>query len=62
LRKGFTLKDIGVVLHAKMHQDFGKVFDKVQVTLYTDKKDVDKLTERARAEYNTGMSGWTRCG
>jgi len=51
IEKGFTLKDIGVVLHAKMHQDFGKVLDKVQVTLYTDKKDVDKLTERARAEY-----------
>ncbi|MFO8113438.1 MAG: acetyl-CoA decarbonylase/synthase complex subunit alpha/beta [Desulfosalsimonadaceae bacterium] len=51
VEKGFTLKDIGVVLHAKMHQDFGKVLDKVQVTLYTGKKDVDKLTERARAEY-----------
>jgi acetyl-CoA synthase len=51
VEKGFSLKDIGVVLHAKMHQDFGKVLDKVQVTLYTDKKDVDKLTERARAEY-----------
>jgi acetyl-CoA synthase len=53
IEKGFTLKDIGVVLHAKMHQDFGKVLDKVQVTLFTDKKDVDKLTERARAEYKT---------
>ena len=51
VEKGFTLKDIGVVLHAKMHQDFGKVLDKVQVTLYTNKDDVDKLTERARAEY-----------
>ena len=51
VEKGFTLKDIGKVLHAKMHQDFGKVLDKVQVTLYTKKEDVDKLTERARAEY-----------
>ncbi len=51
IEKGFTLKDIGVVLHAKMHQDFGKVLDKVQVTLYTKKEDVEKLTERARAEY-----------
>jgi acetyl-CoA synthase len=23
VEKGFTLKDIGVVLHAKFHQDFG---------------------------------------
>ena len=49
--KGFTLKDIGVVLHAKFHQDFGKIFDKAQITLYTKEEDVKKLTERARAEY-----------
>ena len=53
VEKGFTIKDIGVVLHAKFHQDFGKILDKVQVTLYTDKKDVDELTARARAEYKT---------
>jgi acetyl-CoA synthase len=49
--KGFTLKDIGTVLHAKFHQDFEKIVDKVQVTLITDKKKVDELTKRARAEY-----------
>ncbi|MBU8849314.1 MAG: CO dehydrogenase/CO-methylating acetyl-CoA synthase complex subunit beta, partial [Desulfobacterales bacterium] len=49
--KGFTLKDIGVVLHAKFHQDFTKIIDKVQITLYTKKADVDKLTKTARAEY-----------
>jgi acetyl-CoA synthase len=53
IEKGFTLKDIGVVLHAKFHQDFGKILDKVQVTLYTNKDDVDKLTAKARAEYRT---------
>jgi acetyl-CoA synthase len=53
IEKGFTLKDIGVVLHAKFHQDFTKIVDKVQVTLYTKKEDVDKMTERARAEYKT---------
>ncbi|RTZ95617.1 MAG: CO dehydrogenase/CO-methylating acetyl-CoA synthase complex subunit beta [Deltaproteobacteria bacterium] len=51
MEKGFTLKDIGVVLHAKFHQDFGQILDKVEITLYTNKKDVDKMTERARAEY-----------
>ena len=51
VEKGFTLKDIGVVLHAKFHQDFGAILDKVQVTLYTDKKDVVDLTKRAKAEY-----------
>jgi acetyl-CoA synthase len=51
VEKGFSLKDIGVVLHAKFHQDFQKIVDKVQVTLMTKKEDVDKLTTRARAEY-----------
>ena len=51
--KGFSLKDIGVVLHAKFHQDFQKIVDKVQVTLYTKKADVEKLTKRARGEYRT---------
>jgi acetyl-CoA synthase len=51
VEKGFTFKDIGVVLHAKFHQDFTKIIDKVQVTLFTKKEDVDKLTARARAEY-----------
>jgi acetyl-CoA synthase len=51
VEKGFSLKHIGVVLHAKFHQDFQKIVDKVQVTLYTKKEDVDKLTTRARAEY-----------
>ncbi len=53
VEKGFTIKDIGVVLHAKFHQDFGAILDKVQVTLYTKSEDVDPLTERARGEYRT---------
>lgn len=51
VEKGFTLRDIGVVLHAKLHQDFSKIFDKVQVTLYTNKEDVDRITAEARAAY-----------
>ena len=51
IEKGFSLKNIGVILHAKFHQDFGSILDKVQVTLYTKKGDVDKLTKRAKGEY-----------
>jgi acetyl-CoA synthase len=51
VQKGFTLRHLGVILHAKLHQDFGNILDKVQVILYTEKADVDKLTDRARAEY-----------
>jgi len=53
IEKGFTLKDIGVVIHAKFHQDFTKIIDKVQVTLYTNQADVDKMTATARANYTT---------
>ncbi len=49
--KGFTLKDIGTILHAKLHQDFGRIFDKLQVTLMTKQKDVDALTKKAREVY-----------
>jgi acetyl-CoA synthase len=45
------LKDIGVIIHAKFHQDFGSILDKVAVTLYTKKGDVDRLTATARQEY-----------
>ena len=51
IEKGFTIKDLGVILHAKLHQDFGNILDKVQVTLYTGKEDVDKLTATARKNY-----------
>lgn len=51
IEKGFTLKDIGTILHAKFHQDFGNILDKVQVTLYTKDDAVDELTKTARAEY-----------
>jgi acetyl-CoA synthase len=51
VEKGFTLKDIGTILHAKLHQDFGRIFDKLQVTLMTKKKDVDELTKKAREVY-----------
>jgi acetyl-CoA synthase len=51
VEKGFSLKHIGTILHAKLHQDFGRIFDKLQVTLYTQKKDVDELTKTAKEVY-----------
>ncbi len=51
VEKGFTLKHIGVLLHAKFHQDFGAIFDKAQVKIYTDADKVKEITEKARAIY-----------
>ncbi len=49
--KGFSLKHIGSILHAKYHQDFGSVLDKVQVKIFTEKEKVDELLAQARDTY-----------
>ncbi|MFW6126400.1 MAG: CO dehydrogenase/CO-methylating acetyl-CoA synthase complex subunit beta, partial [Chloroflexota bacterium] len=50
--KGFTLKHIGTILHAKLHEDFGRIFDKMQVKLYTEEDKVKELIESARSVYD----------
>jgi acetyl-CoA synthase len=49
--KGFRLHHIGALLHAKMHQDFGRIFDKMQVKLYTDEDKVREIVNRAKSVY-----------
>ncbi|GHV57145.1 acetyl-CoA decarbonylase [Deltaproteobacteria bacterium] len=49
--KGFKLEHLGVILHAKLHQDFGAVFDKLQVKIYTDAKEAEKIRDKAREVY-----------
>ncbi len=51
VEKGFKLRHIGVILHAKLHQDFGRIFDKMQVRLYTEEDKVKGIVEKARAVY-----------
>lgn len=52
VQKGFTLAHIGSILHAKLHQDFSSVLDKIQVKIYTEQADVDDLAVRAREIYS----------
>jgi acetyl-CoA synthase len=49
--KGFKLEHIGKLLHAKLHQDFGVIFDKVQVKIFTKEKEVEEMLARARNAY-----------
>lgn len=49
--KGFRLVHIGKLLHAKLHQDFGRIFDKVQVKIYTNSKDVLTVAAKAKEIY-----------
>ena len=51
--KGLTLSHLGSILHAKFHQDFGSVLDKVQVKIFTDQKEVEQLLAQAREVYKT---------
>ncbi|MFC1979297.1 acetyl-CoA decarbonylase/synthase complex subunit alpha/beta [Chloroflexota bacterium] len=62
VEKGFKLHDIGVILHAKLHQDFGRIFDKLQVKLYTEQDKVDEIVVKAREVYknrDTRIEGMT---
>ncbi len=49
--KGFALEHIGKILHAKYHQDFGAIFDKCQVKIYTEEAKVHELLSVAQAAY-----------
>ncbi len=51
VEKGFRLKDLGKIMHAKYHQDFGTILDKVQVKIYTDEAKVDEVMGVARRIY-----------
>jgi len=51
VEKGFRLHHIGALLHAKLHQDFGGIFDKMQVKIYTEEDKVKEVVEQAKAVY-----------
>ncbi|NVM21472.1 MAG: CO dehydrogenase/CO-methylating acetyl-CoA synthase complex subunit beta [Desulfobacterales bacterium] len=53
VEKGLTLKHIGSILHAKFHEDFGAIFDKVQVKLHTEEKKVKEILAQATQVYAT---------
>ncbi len=62
VEKGFKFSHIGSLLHAKLHQDFGRIFDKLQVKLYTEEDKVKEIIEKARAVYvarDTRIEGMT---
>jgi acetyl-CoA synthase len=49
--KGFTLRHLGAILHARFHADFGSIVDKVQVKLITEPSLYAEWLEKARAAY-----------
>ncbi|TET38091.1 MAG: CO dehydrogenase/CO-methylating acetyl-CoA synthase complex subunit beta [Dehalococcoidia bacterium] len=52
VQRGFRIKHLGDILHANLHNDFGVLVDKVQITLYTERDRVEALKGEARAVYH----------
>lgn len=50
-KAGFKLEHIGKLLHAKYHDQYSSIVDKVQVKIYTDEKQVVALRQQAQAVY-----------
>ena len=51
VEKGFELKNLGDILYARLHAEFGTILDKVKVTIYTDPKQFEEWLNRAREAY-----------
>ncbi len=49
--KGFKFKHLGSILHAKLHGEYGKVFDKLQVKIFTRENEVLERLDQVRAVY-----------
>jgi len=48
---GLTLRHLGDIIHAKLHDEYAEIVDKVQVKIHTGKPRVEQLRERARAVF-----------
>jgi len=49
--KGFKFEHFGSILHARLHGEYGKIVDKIQVKIYTREKEILELIETARRVY-----------
>ncbi len=49
--QGFRLVHFGNILHAKLHDEYGKIADKVAVRLIRDEAELEKLRAAAHAAY-----------
>jgi acetyl-CoA synthase len=59
-KAGFKLEHIGKLLHAKFHDDYSSILDKVQIKIFTDQKQVEELRKQAQvvfAERDARLAG-----
>lgn len=50
--KGFKIKHFGDILITKIHNEFSRIIDRVQVKLYTEAKETAQLIDVAKSVYN----------
>jgi acetyl-CoA synthase len=50
-KAGFRLEHVGKLLHAKYHDEYSNILDKVQVKIYTTEEQVLSLRRQAQAVY-----------
>ena len=49
--KGFRLRHFGVILHARLHEAYGAIIDKAQITVMTDEARIKAALPEAMAAY-----------
>jgi len=52
VKAGFRLKHLGTILHAKLHSEYGGIVDKVQVKIFTEPKQVERVIGEAEPVFN----------
>ncbi len=50
-KAGFKLEHFGKIIHGMLHTKYSSILDKVQVKIYTEQKQVEKLREQALRVY-----------
>ncbi len=50
-KSGLKIKDFGKILHAKLHDEYGSIVDKVAVTLLTAGEDIERVLPEVKDAY-----------
>ncbi|MGA3070441.1 MAG: acetyl-CoA decarbonylase/synthase complex subunit alpha/beta, partial [Terracidiphilus sp.] len=50
-QKGFTIRHLGDMIHVRLVNDYPAIVDKVQITLFTEKDEIDRRVKDVRQVY-----------
>ena len=52
INKGLHLRHLGEILHARYHNEFGNILNRVQITFFTEPAQIQTVAKRAQAIYD----------